>query len=288
MDLQPGSMAYTSDGDEVQRSTTIDTYSERFDRIELLLKEQVAGVRSDIYGIAKIMAEVSESVDVLKRAFMSGSSARSGRTSSTTFEERHPLLHQNIDNTFPLDLLSACVGSSMLSMWTKLCLHGQVTVPSTSETNECSDDNCDESNTDHVEVQGREAERYMKGLLFGFLPKHTLKAYAEEDGTDHSQFRARAMKTLLSNDYQREERRVTQQQSNRTGVRSVTPFWLKKHGISPRQVDKYYERRVDNARAGNARDRSSARGNKRGRDGEEGSDNEEVALAVLKNVWMGN
>jgi hypothetical protein len=166
MDLQPDSMAYTSDGDEVQRSTTIDTYSERFDRIELLLKEQVAGARSDIYGIAKTMAEVGESVDVLKRAFMSGSSAGFGRTSSTTFEERHPLLNQTIDNTFPLDLVSACVGSSMLSMWKKIFLHGQVSVTSTAETNECSDDDCNESTTDHVEIQRREAERYMKGLLF--------------------------------------------------------------------------------------------------------------------------
>jgi hypothetical protein len=62
-----------------------------------------------------------------------------------------------------------------------------VSVHSTTETNECSDDNCDERNTDHVEIQRRRAERYMKGLLFGFLPKHTLKEYAEEDGTDHSQ-----------------------------------------------------------------------------------------------------
>jgi hypothetical protein len=77
----------------------------------------VAAARSDIYGIAKTMAEVSESVDDLRRAFMSGSSAGSGRTASTTFEERHPLLNQTIYNTFPLDLVSACVGSSMLSMW---------------------------------------------------------------------------------------------------------------------------------------------------------------------------
>jgi hypothetical protein len=63
MDLQPDSMAYTSDGDDVQRSTTIDTYSKRVDRIELLLKEQVAGVTSDIYGLSKSMAEVSGPVD---------------------------------------------------------------------------------------------------------------------------------------------------------------------------------------------------------------------------------
>jgi hypothetical protein len=98
----------------------------------------------------------------------------------------------------------------------------------------------------------------------------------------HSQFRARAMKTLLSNAAQREERSITRQQSNRTGVRSVTPFWPKKHGKSPRQVENYYERRVDNVRPGNATDRSLARGKKRGRDGEEGSDNEEVTLVVLK------
>jgi hypothetical protein len=89
-----------------------------------------------------------------------------------------------------------------------------VTVPSTAETNGCSDDNCDDSTTDHVEIQRRDGERYMKGLLFGFLQKHTLKAYDEEYGTDHSQFRARTMKTLLSNAAQREERRITQQQSN--------------------------------------------------------------------------
>jgi hypothetical protein len=63
------------------------------------------------------MAEVSESVDVLKRAFMAGLSAGSGKKSSTTFEERHPLLNQTIDNKFPLDLVSACAGSSMLSTW---------------------------------------------------------------------------------------------------------------------------------------------------------------------------
>jgi hypothetical protein len=70
----------------------------------------------------------------------------------------------------------------------KILLHGQVTVLSTAETNECSDDNCDESTTDHVEIQRREAERYMKSLLFGLLPKYTLKAYAEEDGPITSSF----------------------------------------------------------------------------------------------------
>jgi hypothetical protein len=61
-----------------------------------------------------------------------------------------------------------------------------VTVQFTAEANGCTDDNCDESTTDLIEIQRRNAERYLKGLLFGFLPKHTLKAYAEEGGTDHS------------------------------------------------------------------------------------------------------
>jgi hypothetical protein len=71
------------------------------------------------------MAEVSESVDVLKRAFMSGSSAGSGGTSSKTFEERHPLLNQTTDKTFPLDLSSACVASRMLSRWKKYFYMGR-------------------------------------------------------------------------------------------------------------------------------------------------------------------
>jgi hypothetical protein len=50
---------------------------------------------------------------------MSGSSTGSGKTSCTTFEALHPHLNQTIDNTFPLDLVSACVDSSILSMWNK-------------------------------------------------------------------------------------------------------------------------------------------------------------------------
>lgn len=282
----PQDPPYDSDGDYNHRSSTVEMYSDRLDRIEALVREEGVSTRSKIEQVVNTLALVSKSVDELKRAYRPGSSAGSvsGKTASSAFEERHPLLTQTIDSTFPVDLLSACVSASMQATWKRICFGDEMSVPSTAETNGCSEENCDEDIIDPVQDQKSKAVRYVKALLFGFQAKYTLKAYAEQDGADHTRFRSRLIKALLSNAAQREERRVAPPGANRTGMRPASPFWLKKHGIGSRRIDDFYERRLHLGKVGSGSERLSARGVKRLREGEEVSEDEEIALAVLKRL----
>jgi hypothetical protein len=184
------------------------------DRIENLIKEEVAIIKTKLDELARAVVFVDTYLNDLKRAFRpsacrpSGTSRQSGAGSDDA-DGDDMLLRKTVDNVYPSELMSACCSAAVLSMWKALCLEEQV--------QEVVLRRGGDAPVSNIQVQHCAAERFVKALFFSFTAKHTMKAYAEQDGIDHTSLRCRLVKLLLVNAAQREE------------VTSGTPFWLKKH-----------------------------------------------------------
>jgi hypothetical protein len=258
---------FDSDGDDNQRSSSMPGSSELVHRFESVLKEQVEAINAKLDGLARAIVSVETSLGDLKRAFMpsagrpSGMSGQSG-TGSGAVEGASTLFTKTIENVFPSELISACCGAAVLYMWNALCLEERV--------QEVVSQGSGDAPVSSVEVQHGVAERFVKALFFSFTAKHTLKAYAELDGSDHISLRGRLVKSLLVNAASREQ------------VTIGTPFWLKMHGIRNSQVDEFYESRAKKETAGKGPVRSTGKGRKRGREHENVLDQGDVTRSVLR------
>ena len=274
---------FDSDLDEIDQSSSVDRCEEGLKRVEMHVKEEGASIRKGLDELAGAIGLLRISVDEIRMSFRSSSSIGSGKVVNTLVSELYPLLTLTVDAKFPVDLLSAGVSAGMQSVWRRICSPDEINLPSTGGMDEISEEHGEEGIDDPVEKQIRNAQRFAKALLFGFQAKHTLKAYQEEDGSDHLRFRCRLIKALLSNAAQREERSTAASQAPGTSPESrSTPFWLKRHGISTRRVDDFYSRRFNAANTRRGGERSSVSGQKRGRGTEDPSEVEEVSTAVLK------
>jgi hypothetical protein len=260
---------FDSDGDENQHSSSMPGSLELVDRIESVLKEQVAAMNAKLEELRRAVVSVDTSLGDLKRAFRpsagrpSGMSGQSGAGSGEV-EGAYMLLTKTIENVFPSELISACCGAAVLSMWKALCLEERV--------QEVVSQGSGDGPVSSVEAKHCAAERFVNALFFSFTAKHTMKAYAEQDGSDHISLRGRLVKLLLVNAAEREE------------VTNGMPFWLKKHGIRNSQVDNFYESRVDKGKAGKGPVRSTGKGRKRGREHDDVSEQGNVTLSVLRRM----
>jgi hypothetical protein len=122
---------FDSDGDDNQRSSSIPVSSELVDRIESVIKEEVAIIKAKLDELARAMVFVDTSLGDVKRAFRpssyrpSGTSGQSG-TGSDDADGVDMLLRKTIDNVYPSELMSACCSAAVLSIWKALCLEEQV------------------------------------------------------------------------------------------------------------------------------------------------------------------
>jgi hypothetical protein len=81
------------------------------------------------------------------------------------------LLSKTIENVLPSELIPACCGAAVLSMWKALCLEERV--------QEVVSQGSGDAPVSSVEAQYCAAERFVKALFFSFTAKQTMKAYAE-------------------------------------------------------------------------------------------------------------
>jgi hypothetical protein len=174
---------FDSDGDDNQRYSSMAVSLELVDRIESVVKEEVATIKAKLDKFARTMVSVDTSLSDLRSAFRpttcrpSGTSGQSGAGSDET-DGVYMLLRKTVDNVYPSELILACCSAAVLSMWKTLCLEEQVleVVPQGSG----------DAPVSPIEVQNCAAERFVKALFFSFPAKQTMKAYAEQDGVDHT------------------------------------------------------------------------------------------------------